>query len=169
MNHSVSELAEVPRCDALAGQCTGTDCGANGDPREPFHRGPAYSMNGSYGRELLEFSLTHWPEQDPELEFISDGTWPSLSLPQVDELISDLEVHLRHLRHAREQLAVLTGADQTRVTLAGVRADVAALLIDRSCACAVQGGDEQLPAARALDIQQAAYEGIEDAAAFQQS
>ncbi|MFB7643691.1 hypothetical protein ACFC0S_32845 [Streptomyces sp. NPDC056084] len=66
-------------------------------------------MTGSYGNALMEFAVIHSAEDAvPEIEFVGDGSWPSLNLEQVDELIADFDRHLQRLRAAREHMALLT-------------------------------------------------------------
>ncbi|WHM37549.1 hypothetical protein [Streptomyces sp. BPTC-684] len=72
-------------------------------------------MTGSYGNALMEFTVIRWAEDAvPEMEFVGDGSWPSLNLEQVDELIADFNSHLQSLRAAREHLALLTDPSMYR-------------------------------------------------------
>ncbi|MFF9494253.1 DUF6907 domain-containing protein [Streptomyces flaveolus] len=100
------DAPQVKRCDALDSQCTGESCGHRGDPREPIHHGPEHGLRVSFADEpLMPFALSQWPDEQPELTFVGDGSWPGLSLAQVDELLLALDEYAGALRVAREHLA----------------------------------------------------------------
>ncbi|MFJ5150866.1 hypothetical protein ACIQCF_04660 [Streptomyces sp. NPDC088353] len=89
--------------------CTG-DPDTHADPREHHHQGREHSLSGSYlefADGIMAFHLSQLDDDTPSLLFQADGIWPQLSLPQVDELISDETVHLIALRADRRRLADL--------------------------------------------------------------
>ncbi|QIJ62227.1 hypothetical protein [Streptomyces sp. JB150] len=100
------DAPQVNRCDALDGQCTGQACGENGDPREPIHLGPEHGLNVSFADYPLNpFQLTQWADEQPVLSVYAGGTWPDLTLAQVDELLLAFDRYTGVLRVAREHLA----------------------------------------------------------------
>ncbi|MFE5872132.1 hypothetical protein ACFQ6V_26275 [Streptomyces roseifaciens] len=74
----------------------------------------------------------------------------------VPEIASERTGRLPHV--------VSTPADPARVTPASVQAEIAALILDRARAYAVQDDDGRLARIRAFDISHAAEQGAEDAA-----
>jgi hypothetical protein len=100
------DAPQVSHCDALDGQCTGQACGENGDPREPIHLGPEHGLNVSFADYPLNpFQLTQWADEQPVLSVYAGGTWPDLTLAQVDELLLAFDRYTGVLRVAREHLA----------------------------------------------------------------
>jgi hypothetical protein len=94
-----------PQCGHLDGQCTGESCGDRGDPREPIHHGPEHGLRVSFVDEtLMSFGLVQWPDEQPQLTLSADGTWPTLSLAQTDELLLALDEYAGALRVARGHL-----------------------------------------------------------------
>ncbi|MGW6736297.1 DUF6907 domain-containing protein [Streptomyces sp. NPDC055013] len=93
--------------------CTG-DPADHEDPNEYFHHGPFTAMGahrpyaGRRGDGIMAFHLSQVNGEAPGLDFVAGGDWPTLSLGEVDELISDMSVHLAKLRAARTQIAGLT-------------------------------------------------------------
>ncbi|WP_329598753.1 hypothetical protein OIE43_29905 [Streptomyces pseudovenezuelae] len=93
--------------------CTG-DVADHEDPNEHFHHGPFTAMGahrpyaGRHGDGIMAFHLSQVNAEAPGLDFVAGGDWPTLSLGEVDELISDMSVHLAKLRAARTQIAGLT-------------------------------------------------------------
>ncbi|MEU0809543.1 hypothetical protein [Streptomyces sp. NPDC005970] len=96
----------TPTCPGGRTWCLGVP-GDHSDPREHIHRGPYHSITGSYGRDLLTFNLEQFDDDQPGICFVSDGLWPTLDLPAVDQLITDTAQHLDKLRGARDQLAAI--------------------------------------------------------------
>ncbi|KMS71092.1 hypothetical protein ACM01_28645 [Streptomyces viridochromogenes] len=90
--------------------CTG-DPADHEDPNEHFHHGPFTAMGthrpyaGRHGDGIMAFQLSQVNDEAPGLDFVAGGDWPTLSLGEVDELISDMSVHLTKLRAARTQIA----------------------------------------------------------------
>ncbi|WP_322984651.1 DUF6907 domain-containing protein [Streptomyces sp. S584] len=109
--HVAAGLRSVahPLCPDGRLWCT-ADPASHADPREHIHRGPEISMNGAYGFDVMAFHLLQWNDDEVELAFVGAGDWPDLSLDQVDELISDMAVHLDRLRAMRAQMGALQDA-----------------------------------------------------------
>jgi hypothetical protein len=90
--------------------CTG-DSADHKDPNEHLHHGPFTAMGahrpyaGRHGDGIMAFQLSQVKDEAPGLDFVAGGDWPTLSLGEVDELISDMSVHLAKLRAARTQIA----------------------------------------------------------------
>ena len=104
------DAPQVNDCDALNGQCTGQDCQ---DPQQPQHHGPEHGVRVSFADEpLLPFELTQWDDGRPELSFSADGSWPALTLAQVDELLVALDEYAAALRVAREHMAAALRAQR---------------------------------------------------------
>ncbi|MET9734269.1 hypothetical protein ABZZ79_27620 [Streptomyces sp. NPDC006458] len=87
------------------------------DPQAEAPRviGAAVGMTGAYAGRLrdsglMEFRLEEWHGERIGLAFYGDGTWPTLNLEEVDELIGDMASHLADLIAARRHLADLLGA-----------------------------------------------------------
>ncbi|MFF5345366.1 DUF6907 domain-containing protein [Streptomyces althioticus] len=93
--------------------CTG-DPADHEDPNEHLHHGPLTAMGahrpyaGRHGDGIMTFHLSQVNDEPPGLDFVAGGDWPTLSLGEVDELISDMSVHLARLQAARTQIAGLT-------------------------------------------------------------
>ncbi|MFE1961547.1 DUF6907 domain-containing protein [Streptomyces sp. NPDC059479] len=93
--------------------CTGYP-GDHKDPNERLHHGPFTAMGahrpyaGRHGDGIMAFHLSQVNDETPGLDFEADGGCPTLSLGEVDELISDMSAHLAKLRAARTQIASLT-------------------------------------------------------------
>ncbi|GAA2901871.1 hypothetical protein [Streptomyces mexicanus] len=100
------DAPQVSQCSALDEQCAGEDC-APGTPADyAMHRGPGYGLRVSFVDEpLLPFELAQWGDGRPELAFFADGSWPGLTVAQVDELLLALDEYTGALRVAREHLA----------------------------------------------------------------
>ncbi|MGW1614910.1 DUF6907 domain-containing protein [Streptomyces sp. NPDC002285] len=92
--------------------CTG-DPADHEDPTERFHHGPSIAMGahrhyaGRHGDGIMTFHLSQVNDEAPGLAFVAGGDWPTLTLEEVDELISDMSAHLVKLRAARTQMADL--------------------------------------------------------------
>ncbi|MGV9337868.1 hypothetical protein [Streptomyces sp. NPDC003688] len=106
--------APTPGCPDGVLFCEGAADG-HADPRERVHQGPLTAMHGSYTDDrtgLMAFQLAQWNDDAPGLDFSSDGSWPTLTLDQVDELICDMSAHLECLRAERAALdAILAGGE----------------------------------------------------------
>lgn len=104
--------------------CTG-DPADHEDPNEHLHHGPFTATGahrpyaGRHGDGIMAFHLSQVNDEAPGLDFVAGGDWPALSLEEVDELISDMSVHLAKLRAARTQIAGLMSG-QTIETAATV-------------------------------------------------
>ncbi|WUR65306.1 hypothetical protein OG873_11750 [Streptomyces violaceus] len=58
-------------------------------------------------RVVCPDGMSQVSDEAPGLDFVAGGDWPTLSLGEVDELISDMSVHLAKLRAAPTQIAGL--------------------------------------------------------------
>jgi hypothetical protein len=97
---------QVSQCSALDEQCAGEDCTRGTSTDYALHRGPGHGMRVSFVDEpLLPFELAQWGDGRPELAFFADGSWPGLTLAQVDELLLALDEYTGALRVARGHLA----------------------------------------------------------------
>jgi hypothetical protein len=81
------------------------------DDDEHRHEGPEYSLSGPYVQgawtnSLVGFQIAQWPDGEPHLVFQSDGAWPDLDMPQVDELIADAVPWLTALIATRRRIAI---------------------------------------------------------------
>lgn len=56
---------------------------------------------------IMTFHLSQINHEAPGPAFVADGDWPTPTLEEVDELISDMSAHLVQLRAARAQIADL--------------------------------------------------------------
>lgn len=107
------------RCPDGITWCLG-DPADHADPREHRHEGPEYGLTGSYvdrkwTESLVAFQIAQWDDDEPRLVFQSDGTWPGLGLPQVDELIGDAVPWLVQLIAARRRIAIEVSPQQSTV------------------------------------------------------
>lgn len=109
--HAAMALSAAPAATCPDGVpfCDGAPA-VHSDWREHIHQGPPTAMHGSYCDSpdgIMTFGLAQWHDDEPGIEFVADGSWPTLDLAQVDELISDMGAHLERLRAARAELADL--------------------------------------------------------------
>lgn len=109
---------DIASCPDGVSFCTG-DSKDHKDPNEHYHHGPLTAMGahrsyaGQHGDGIMAFRLSQINDETPGLDFVADGGWPTLSLEEVDELISDMSLHLANLWAARAQLAGLMSRRRT--------------------------------------------------------
>ena len=109
----------TPACPDGITWCLG-DPANHADPREHRHEGREHSLAGSYIRGgwtegVAAFQLVQWDDDEPRLAFQSDGTWPDLTLTQVDELIGDAVPWLTQLIATRRRLAIEVSPNRSTV------------------------------------------------------
>ncbi|MEU8700327.1 hypothetical protein AB0C61_22200 [Streptomyces sp. NPDC048680] len=111
-------IPDVASCPGGVSFCTG-DSEDHKDPNEHYHHGPLTAMGarrsyaGQHGDGIMAFHLSQINDETPGLDFVADGGWPTLPLEEVDELISDMSLHLTNLWAARAQLAGLMSRRRT--------------------------------------------------------
>ncbi|MFB6775560.1 hypothetical protein [Streptomyces sp. NPDC056337] len=106
------DAPQVSHCAALGGQCLGEDCDG---PGGHTHSTAETALHVSFADEpLMPFNLAQFGSEQPELAFFADGSWPTLNLAQVDELLSALDQYTSTLRNARQQLAKAQAASARR-------------------------------------------------------
>ncbi|MEU0244910.1 hypothetical protein ABZ192_11370 [Streptomyces sp. NPDC006235] len=104
--------SDTTSCPDGVSFCTG-DPADHEDANEHFHHGPFTAMGahrpyaGRHRDGIMAFHLSQVNDEAPGLDFVAGGDWPTLSLGEIDELISDMSVHLAKLRAARTQIAGL--------------------------------------------------------------
>nr|WP_217144174.1 hypothetical protein [Streptomyces sp. AC627_RSS907] len=107
-----SSNPDTASCPDGVSFCTGHPADHE-DPSEHIHHSPLTAMGAhrSYVDRhrdgIMAFHLSQINDEAPGLDFVADGGWPTLTLEEVDELISDMSTHLMKLRAARTQLAGL--------------------------------------------------------------
>ncbi|MET9479846.1 hypothetical protein [Streptomyces sp. NPDC006638] len=106
---TVAAVVGRPACPDGVSFCYG-DPDTHSDPREHIHHAPANHMTGTFGDELMDCSIVQWHDGRPAMEFVGNGSWGTLTLDQVDELITAETKHLATLRRQRNQLAALLGS-----------------------------------------------------------
>ncbi|MFG2368517.1 DUF6907 domain-containing protein [Streptomyces mirabilis] len=103
---------DIASCPDGVSFCTGDPTGHR-NPDEHIHLGPFIAMGtrrpyaGRHRDGIMAFQLSQINEETPGLDFVAGGDWPTLTLEEVDELISDMSAHLGKLRTARTQIADL--------------------------------------------------------------
>ncbi|MEU2598451.1 hypothetical protein ABZ669_14670 [Streptomyces hirsutus] len=90
--------------------CTGAP-DAHDDPREHRHESRMYALTGRYLQDPDRHSvgavyLSAWDDDAPRLVFQGTGLWPSLSLPEADELIGDAVTWTVGLISTRRRFAI---------------------------------------------------------------
>ncbi|MFD4628453.1 DUF6907 domain-containing protein [Streptomyces sp. NPDC058284] len=111
-DHEQPRSTEMTACPNGVSFCDGNPRDHK-DPHERFHHGPLISMgahrpySSRHGEGIMAFHPSQINDETPRLVFVADGDWPTLSLGEIDELISDMSRHLAKLRAAGAQIAVL--------------------------------------------------------------